>query len=716
MVETVDRDPKNLTIDGIPIAPPTQDNSDDETLDRKWVKVAFMVPDSDIADYTDIVNRYYSSASSKFVDSRLGCNIGINQKPAWTRYADIPVAGRLNKEIRALTVGTTDPNIGIGTAWSENLDDPAQKIYLRFGVPKFNSLIDFLARAFNREQSIMARTGRAPSAWYTLGNFVGTALAISSFPTLSVTILAGKSVAWVLARPTSKFFTLKPTMYMYWNMVNHLVMNHAVNTGLIKKVFTNDAQATQQREGRPYKIDEESIKMLSEMMPDVFRNGTFDILAMASKAQRLANQQFDKDYEALNKGTASDFEGYLKRDNTSDGTHTTYISDNKGEPTIAAMFNKLVKFGGSGRAFTAEKDDKVIQELDPRGQFEDTAKGKNGTSIFSNLSDHARSMAEQADAEFRDGTAFAVFRVDHTGSVQESFGTSVQESDIAQKFNGISSDMREARFSVAGGNIFGGVINDVQNALTDLAIGALDGITMGFGGAIAGLGGSGYLDIPKHWQSSTAQLPRGSYRIRLISPYNNPVSRLMNLWIPFYMLLAGIMPRSTGQQSYTSPFYCQLFDRGRLQSRLGIMESLSITRGTSNLQFDLYGNCLALDLNFTIIDLSTIMHMPMSSGKILETDIAMDDENIAADYLNVLAGMDIYSQIYPWPKAQLEMTKKLANMKYKATSPAFHAAFFKNSIQDGFINDITLGLSGLVPKAIETAAAGSKTLSAGENQ
>ena len=177
------------------------------------------------------------------------------------------------------------------------------------------------------------------------------------------------------------------------------------------------------------------------------------------------------------------------------------------------------------------------------------------------------------------------------------------------------------------------------------------------------------------------------------------------------MLLAGVLPRSTGKSSYTSPYYCQFFDRGRVQSKLAMIESVSVTRGTSNLQFDLTGQALAIDVTFDIVDLSTIMHMPISSGGLLDTpDLGLDDDNITNDYLNVLAGMDIYSQLYAWPKAQIAATKQLAALKHKATSPAYHAALLRNSASEGFINDITLGASGLVQGAASALTKGSALL------
>lgn len=677
-------DPKYQEVGGKPISPIDHTTDDSNPLDRNWAKVAFMVNDSDFDDPVDAINRYWSSASSKYTDGRVGCNIGINPRPQWTRYSDIRVKGRF-KNRENVSISNVTGNYGMGRAYSEGIDDPAQKIFMRFGVPKFNSLSTFLLRAFDREQTILARTGRAPTAWYTAGKIVGTAITAIHFPLLTVTVTAGKAITWLMGRATSKFFTLKPTMHLYWSMVNLLVNNHAVNTGIIKKVLDTEDQ---QQLGKPYKLDQDQVKDMAALLPGVLNeNGSFDIYALANQAQMMANALFAADYQKLNNSTATNFEGYLKRDNTGTQDHTTYISRPNGKPTLGAFMNEMLSLGDY---YKASENKEIKQEIDTRVDPDSKNNKERKTGGY------IESFKKYADAEWRDGSQFAVFRVDHSGSVSESFSNSTAESDLAQKLNGISSTAREARFSLADGNIVGGVIGDIAGAVTNLAMGALDGVTMGVAGLIPGLGGSGYIDIPKHWQSSNASLPRGSYTIQLISPYNNPISRMINIWIPFYMLLAGAVPRSTGKQSYTSPFYCQIYDRGRLQSRLAMIESISITRGTSNLQFDLTGQALAIDVSINIVDLSTIMHMPMSTGGLLDVDMTMDDDNIAADYLNVLAGMDIYSQIYPLPKAQLAATKKLAQLKQKATSPAYHASLFKNSLEDGFLNDITFGVSGFV--------------------
>jgi hypothetical protein len=112
-------------------------------------------------------------------------------------------------------------------------------------------------------------------------------------------------------------------------------------------------------------------------------------------------------------------------------------------------------------------------------------------------------------------------------------------------------------------------------------------------------------------QSSAAQEPSASTGV---SPYGNPVSQIINLYIPLAMLLAGALPLAKGRQSYTPPFICEVYDRGRCQSPLAIIDSLSVTRGTGNLGFTNEGRALGIDVTFTVADLSSLVYLPISQG------------------------------------------------------------------------------------------------------
>jgi len=675
---TTDINPRIIEIDGQAIfnnSIKIKDQSD-SILDNTWSRSAFLISDSKIANVTDKANRYWSSATNKFVDTRLGGNIGINSRPQFTRYSDIRVKGNLAGR-QDVKLDSVTGNYGMGRYYSEAIDDSSQIVYMRFGVPQFNSLTDYLLRAFDSSSVALARTGRTPSAFFTAGRLVGTAVGVKAFPVIAITILAGKAINAVFLRPTSKFYTMKPTMHLYWSTVNTLVNTLAINKGILPKIMASEED---EKLGRPFTLDQDYLNAISSLMPDIFTGSNyFNIWSTANKAQRMANQQYVNDYDDADKSSPTDYTGRLMKTMTGNGSHVTNIRDDNGKAGISGAIERLIQFG-----YYIENDEKSEKlELDPR------AKENKDPNWY-------QEFFTYFDADFRGGAQFATFRVDNTGSVSESFGNSTVESDLSSKINGLSSQARQARFSFADGNIIGGnIIGDLVQgtigAAKDLMVGALDGVTVGFSTLLMGIGGSGYMDIPKNWQSSTATLPKSNYTIQLISPYGNPMSQMINIYIPLCMLLAGSLPLSTGKQSYTSPFLCQIYDRGRCQVRLGMIESLSITRGTSSLAFNKIGAPLAIDVSFSVVDLSSIMHMPVSSGKIFEFDITLDEDNILTDYLAVLANQSMWSQIYPMAKAKLTIAKEI--MKYnKLTSASYWSSLFHESATSGTIETATLGL------------------------
>lgn len=703
---------KAVLVDGTYIMSPKNTiaiDYNDQELDSEWAKNAFLLSDIQIADPDDRKNRYYSTAQSKFTDTRLGCNIGINPKPQFCRYTDIRVKGR-NVGRNGVSVTNTSGNYGMGRYYSEAIDDPSQTIYLRFGVPKYNGLMNFLSRAYDADMVSLARTGRATGLLYTAGKAIGTVTAVAAFPQLAGMIMLSKALSWVFSRPTSKYYTMKPTMTMYWASVESLVNNIAVTRGLLPKVLMEGPEKGD-RPGHPYRLDSEQVEILRRMMPEIMGSSSnlggigtdnaIKVTAIAARAQRMANRIFLAEYDAVNNMTNSDYEGFLKRG--TGAVHNTYITTTERGPlnnllnddiNITARLSKLFLLSNYfvDRTSNATEQDPQAYQKQPDTE---SAKTVDLGRDISKEPTFSQDFIESLDAEFHDGTQFAVFKVDHTGSVQESFGNSVQESDMSQKLNGISSTARQMRFSMSDGNMTGSAIEETVRAVAggaaDVLKGVADGVTFGFSNVIAGLAGAGYIDIPKHWQSSNATLPRSNYTIKLISPYGNLISQLQDLYIPLAMLLAGTLPLSTGKASYTSPFLCQLYDRGRCQVQLGMIESLSISRGTSNLAFNTKGNPLAIDVSFSIVDLSTVMHMPISSGGLFSTDTNMDDDNIMADYIAVLAGQDLYTQMYAMPKAKLRLAKALTRAS-RLFSPAAMAATFHDALPS-FLSNVIEGLN-----------------------
>ena len=463
---------------------------------------------------------------------------------------------------------------------------------------------------------------------------------------------------------------------------------------------------------------------------------SIDVYAMANRAQRLARKKYKLLQEKLNVDN-----NYNLYKSIHDTMNTT-VADDKRPDYVEHMkkwFNQksTIPTATDNKAPTANSNTSTLQQASGAAAGNSNAPPISGDSL-ERLNDEGYGKQDGFwdffRAELDDGSAFATFRVNSTGSVSESFSNSVTESELAQKINGMSSSSRETRFSFADGNLNDGVFGKAFGAIVGAAADVASGVAAGLGiSGLAALAGSAFVDIPKHWQSSQASLPRSSYTINLVSPYGNQISQLLNIDIPLAMLLAAALPMATGKQSYTSPFILELYDQGRCQTRLGMIDSLSITRGTGNLGFNNDGHAMAVDVSFSIIDMSSVLTMPISqgfsilgmaagaaAGSIFETfggakngwgsNIAtaiaagapgstglFDDDTVFTDYMNVLAGMNLQDQIYPWRKFKLNETRAMASWD-SFTSSSKWAGMAGDTMVGRLMSAVYKGRgSGLVP-------------------
>lgn len=627
----------------------------DTVSDSSWLKQSFLIKKGAVSA-EEKINRMYTSAEFKFQDSSIGGNYVINPPPQYTRYADTRIKGRTSQRKEVDLYGSSI-NLGMGHYYSEALDDNFQTIHIRFGVPQFNSLTTFFTGFFDAKAGLLARTGRADSSIFrSLGQLAGFAVFALTWPLWAGSLIMN-AVGFAMNKPSSKFSYLKPLMPIYWNAVSNMVNQIGINKG-----FFPNAPAENQRGSEAFKIDSAALSTYASMMPLVFSDtGAIDVYSIANRAQQKKNQ-LDKELNQIYDGTGT-FEGLVS------GYSEKLTSNTPGKRgTIEDILNSWLESDigkpkeGAGGDF--ERSMKVNDDGTPKSY---TAK-----------------LLSFANAEYNDGSGFATFRVDSTGSVQESFSSSIVESDLASKFNSTSSSNKAAYYSFAGGNLIGGevgsVIGAVAGAVTDIAGGVLDSFNIS---GLLALGGSAFVDIPKHWESSTATIGRQTYTMTLISPYGNPVSQMTNIYIPLCMILAGGLPLSTGKQSYTSPFLVEFYDRGRQQTRYGIIDSISITRGTSNLGFNKDGNAMAIDVSFSIADLSSVMSIPIASQSFLQEinpfQGLLDDDNVYTDYLNVLSSLSMYDQYYTMSKLKIRMAAKARTWEL-LTSPARTAMFVRHNV------------------------------------
>ena len=645
-----------------------------ELRDSEWVRTSFLLAEDNITGKTDAERadllqwRLETSASQKWTSSRLGGNFSINTIPQYTRYADIRIRG-LSAE-----------NNQMGRFHSEQMDDSAQIIHLQFGQAEYNGMLSFFTSFFDGTASVMASEGRGTILYY-LGRAAGLVVSLATIVRFPTFIMAGFAAKFLLGSPSSKYYYMVARMPLYWNRVN-LIANHlAVNMGLVPRVWDSETGAAVQDKTLP--ATDSYVQYAYRNAPDIFNNdGGINIYAVANKAQRIADKRYLQMIKEAELSTTTQdlanrlrkfaatptrgasprpFNEYLEKYHTSvvgnmanrrqDSVTNTDVTElqtaEQAEGTETKPDNKATNFGSVRPKFLPEAvqgaADAITGAADAVAEALVPGYGNNA------------GFWDYWVANRRDGSDFVSFRVDYQGTVQESFTNGVRESDISQKFNGFSNTARNARFTFSEGKTGIAPLDWATGAVTDLFAGALDGIHMG---GLLSLAGSAFVDIPKHYENSTVSLPTTSYTIELRTPYGNRLSRYMNLYVPLACLLAGMLPISTGKQSFASPFLCNLFSRGRAQIRLGMMDSLSITRGVGNLGWNKNNECLGIDVSFSIVDLSSIMHMPIDSGSLLPYKGVMDEDNIFNDYMAVLGNLSLADQTYPLRKLALSLTRK----------------------------------------------------------
>ncbi len=649
----------------------------DQIEDYHWVSETLYAKGF-ILDEEYEQNRFYSTADRKFEDTSLGGNYVCNPRPGFTPFADPPKPG-LVRDRNAFTVASRMTNQGMGPYYSEAIDDSYQVIHMRFGKPEFNSLTSFFTGFYDAGAAYLANSGRVTGAAFTLGQGAGIVagfviLGGVTFFTLMAVSYIGSGLKGLLATNPTKFYYSRPNMPVYWSIVTTMVNQLATHKGMFP------TQSGDQRIGEEQAFDGEMQESLQKLMPGVFHeSGYINVKNLVTRVERLKQRLLKAQQQAV--------ENAASYEELKSAMQSAIDNANSNDPGMS-LEDLLEKWKGS---FTSskEKSDKPKMETVLGGPLEerladggavdaktleDESKKTYNPTLGEKLLSKLSGFKEFLDAEFADGSAFATFRVDHTGSVSESFSNATKPSDLAQKFNSTSAQGRAAYYSFAGGDLFDGA-GAVVDAGKEFLAGALH--TLKIDGLLSVMG-SAFVDIPDHWENSIATLPSKTYSMRLVAPYGHPVSQLTNIYIPLAMILAGALPHAAGRQAYTQPFLVELYDQGRAVTRCGIFESLQITRGVSNLGFTKNKDMLAVDVQFSIKDLSSVMYMPVEVGAIDPFKTINTHDSTYSDYMSTLGSATLGEQIYRGQKLKLRVKNWLRGDIRMLTSPEHWAGVIRD--------------------------------------
>ena len=535
-------------------------------------------------------------------DTSLGGNDAINP---YYQYCENDDISQPMTQTNAM-VNPIPGHSGMGRVYSENIDDNQQILYLSFGIPEYNSVSSFYSSVIVPELANWMNSGKrfTPS---NLAGLAGTALA--SFVLLPVLPLMFiyNAVKALTRVPISKYYDLRPEMPMYYRFVNTIMIHLAVNMGLANdgRVLSRDASAITGSRTNP----EESYKSLYERaakegrddsagLPEIFRSSGQDIYRIM-----LRRYRYEKHFEFIgNTKLATDHAikqaGERFRDDTTE-------------------------------AYEEAADDAAAPESNQKTWMEDLWDDYSGG----------------LEAGLYDANLFVGFRVEKSVDTSESFTNSTGPSPVAAAINARFDSMSNMKHSTMYGNVVGGpigsAVNEVFAGLKKFVTGA--GNVVGLGGAAEMVLGSGRVDIPDIWTESSFS-KNYSFNMALRSPYGDPISIYQSIYVPLSMILAGCLPRAVGANAYTAPFLVRAYIKGMMGIPLGIIDSVNIKRGSDQFGWNSARLPTAVDVSFTIKDLSPAMYMAMTDGQGL-FDVVSGSNSSFQEYLMTLGGLGLNERI-----------------------------------------------------------------------
>ena len=685
-----------------------------DDFDKDWLKSNFIIGDNDFdpqdqIDQWIMINRYRSTADIKFTSTAPGMNTAVNPKPQFTRYADIRSPGVFdsrrtqNKESQmSMNTGAKEskpiyftPHYGLGTDfhttglgmgryYSEAYDDTEQRIYLRFGSPAYMPMFLWISTSFNVNKLATANRGAITSLMLRAIDTVSKVLAFAFTPMVGFGVL----LLNFIFQP-GRFTTLSANMYNYWSTVEHILNSFVIKRTMVPFLFEGISKVPSKPEGSEPLVEQSYVEKLNKMLPGVIdgKTGRISVLAFAQRAQGFYNKMLQEDLKAQNEynGKNEDFEGFnpfldgveglfFRRDGSEANPLKNYFTRWMGMLGVSAYNNDLnTDEEGKSKATLINISPIYTTDLGLENEIKpDENKPTEDQSFMDKIGEVFKSsintkqaffnqFSDAVLAELADGSAFAVFNVDSTGSIAESFTNSVTSNPIESVFNSISAKARNMTSTLAQFTDIP-ILSDAVKFLGDAAAITLSNYSWGIADPAIALAYGAQITLPKKWDASSASLPRASYKIKLISPYGNAYSQLFNIYLPLSMLLAGALPRATGSTSYTSPFLCQLYDKGRVNVALGIIDSLTVTRGTSNLAFTKAGHPNAIDVDFSITNLDEILAVDTEKGGFIGAAENIANVNYQVtpfdDYINTVTGVDVYSQFYKLPNIRFRLAEK----------------------------------------------------------
>ena len=186
---------------------------------------------------------------------------------------------------------------------------------------------------------------------------------------------------------------------------------------------------------------------------------------------------------------------------------------------------------------------------------------------------------------------YVAFYVDSASQTNETLSNTTTESQLASKVNSFAATGREISFLLGAttgtefANSYGSqeLIDQAMATIQDISSQYLNGNKLfeDIGKNFATIACGGKLIFPEIWSDSDFS---NSYdiNIKLRTPDGDKLSWFLNIYVPLAHLICLTAPREasdSGPNGYVTPFLVRGFYKGLFNCDMGIITSLSITRG-----------------------------------------------------------------------------------------------------------------------------------------
>jgi hypothetical protein len=217
-----------------------------------------------------------------------------------------------------------------------------------------------------------------------------------------------------------------------------------------------------------------------------------------------------------------------------------------------------------------------------------------------------------------------VFYLDGINTIDETFSNEITDSSIAGTINEVTSTGNEIKFLLSGmpeltqslTKKAGEALTTITQTFTDLIGLGADGSVLGAlaNNGIQALISGGKIIFPKIWSGSEYSKSY-SLNIKLRSPDHDPLSIYLNILKPYCKLLCLTLPRVLNTDNdtydvnvYNNPFLVKAYCKGMFNIDMGIITSLSVTKGAES-QWNDDGLPTQIDVTLQIEDLYSALAM-----------------------------------------------------------------------------------------------------------